>query len=91
MSSIMMRSLQNLNGKWERLVAELDNLSPLNILKKGYTLCWKNDASKPVQMVEAIDPGDEVTVTFFKGEFTAQVSRIDSNRSIESRLKKKEQ
>jgi exodeoxyribonuclease VII large subunit len=91
MSSIIKRSLQTLNGKWERLVAELDNLSPLNILKKGYTLCWKNAASKPIQMVEDIDEGDEVTVTFFKGEFSAQVSRIDTNRSIESRLQKKEE
>jgi exodeoxyribonuclease VII large subunit len=91
MSSIIKRSLQTLNGKWERLVAELDNLSPLNILKKGYTLCWKNAAPKPIQMVEDIDEGDEVTVTFFKGEFSARVSRIDMNRSIESRLQKKEE
>ena len=90
MSSVIKRSLQNLHGKWERLSAELDNLSPLNILKKGYTLCWKNAGPKPVQGVEDIDEGDEVTVAFFKGEFTAQVRRIDMDRLIESRLQKKE-
>lgn len=90
MSSAMKRLLQNLHGKWERLSAELDNLSPLNILKKGYTLCWKNAKPTLIQQVEDVDKGDEVTVAFFKGEFTAQVRRVDKNRLIESRLNKKE-
>jgi exodeoxyribonuclease VII large subunit len=90
-SSAMKRLLQNLHGKWDRLSAELDNLSPLNILKKGYTLCWKKAKPELIQQVDDIDEGDEVTVTFFKGEFTAQVRRVDKNRLIESRLQKKEE
>jgi len=91
MSSAMKRLLQEHHGKWERFSAELDNLSPLNILKKGYTLCWKNAQPKLIQKVEDVGEGDEVTVSFFKGEFTAQVRRVDQNRPIVSRLKKKEE
>jgi len=91
MSSAVKRLLQELHGKWERFSAELDNLSPLNILKKGYTLCWKNAKPKLIQKVGDVDEGDEVTVSFFKGEFTAQVRRVDQNRPIVSRLKKKEE
>ena len=91
MSSTIKRLVQNRHGKWERLSAELDNLSPLSILKKGYTLCWKNAQTRLVQQVEDVDEGDEVTVAFFKGEFTAQVRRVDENRLIESRLEKKEE
>jgi len=89
MSSAMKRLVQNLQGKWERLSAELDNLSPLNILRKGYTLCLKNDKPELILQVEDIDEGDEVTVAFFKGEFTARVRRVDKNRLIESRLQKR--
>lgn len=89
MSSVMKRTLQFLHGKWERLAAELDNLSPLNILKKGYTLCWKNARPMLVQRVDDVGEGDEVTVTFFKGEFTAQVRKVDKDRFIQSRLQKK--
>jgi exodeoxyribonuclease VII large subunit len=89
MSSALKRMLQNLQGKWELLTAELDNLSPLNILKKGYTLCWKNAGPELVQKVDDVQEGDEVTVSFFKGEFRAQVSGIDRNRLIQSRLRKK--
>jgi exodeoxyribonuclease VII large subunit len=90
MSSAAKRLLQELHGKWERFSVELDNLSPLNILKKGYTLCWKNAKPELIQKIGDVDEGDEVTVSFFKGEFTAQVSRIDQKRPIVSRLQKKE-
>ena len=89
MSSAVKRILQDLQGKWERLSAELDNLSPLNILKKGYTLCWKDARPRLVQKSGEVDEGDEMIVSFFKGEFTAQVKNIDKNRLIESRLQKK--
>lgn len=88
MSSAVRRILQELQGKWERFSAELDNLSPLNILKKGYTLCWKNANRGLLQKAEDVDEGDEVTVSFFKGEFMAQVRRVDQKRSILSRLQK---
>jgi exodeoxyribonuclease VII large subunit len=89
MFSAMKRLLQDCNGKWEKLAAELHNLSPLNILKKGYTLCWKNNKPRLVQQIGEVDEGDEMTVSFFKGEFTARVRRVDRHRLIESRFQKK--
>ncbi len=89
MVSSMKRLLQDCSGKWEKLAAELHNLSPLNILKKGYTLCWKNNKPRLVQQIGEVDEGDEMTVSFFKGEFTAHVKRVDRHRLIESRFQKK--
>jgi len=88
MSSAVRRLLQNFHGTWERLSAELDNLSPLNILKKGYTVCWKDSGSTLVKGIGDVDEGEEVTVSFFKGEFAAQVQKIDKDRLIGSRLQK---
>ena len=89
MASSVKRLMQDLKSKWERYAAELDNLSPLNVLKKGYTVCWKNSGPKLVQHAGEVDQGDEVTVSFFKGEFTAQVQKVDKDRLIASRLQKK--
>jgi exodeoxyribonuclease VII large subunit len=86
MSASVKRLLQELYGKWERFSVELDNLSPLNILKKGYTLCWKNAKPELIQKIGDVGEGDEVTVSFFRGEFSAQVKRIDKNRPVVSRL-----
>ena len=91
MSASMKRLLQELHGKWERFSVELDNLSPLNILKKGYTLCWKNAKPELIQKIGDVDEGDEVTVSFFKGEFSAQVKRIDKKKPVVSRLQNGEE
>jgi exodeoxyribonuclease VII large subunit len=91
MSASVKRLLQELNGKWERFSVELDNLSPLNILKKGYTLCWKNAKPELIQKIGDVDEGDKVTVSFFKGEFSAQVKRIDKNRPVVSRIQSGEE
>ena len=45
MTSLIKSMIQNLKALWERLSVELDSLSPLNVLKKGYTLCWKDERS----------------------------------------------
>ncbi len=89
MAALARRMLQDLRGKWDRLSAELDNLSPLNILKKGYALCWKDAGDRPVHRIGEIDRGDRVKVSFYRGEFMAQVQDVDRNRGIESRLKEK--
>ena len=90
-SSAVKRLLQNQLGKWERLSAALDNLSPLNILKKGYTVCWKNGGARLVQQIADVGEGDEVTVSFFKGEFSAQVQKVDTDRLIGSRVQKEDE
>jgi len=84
MSNAMNGILQDLNGKWEKLSVGLNNLSPLNILKKGYTLCWKDRGERLMRRIEEVTEKDEVTVSFYKGEFTCSVKKIDGSKSIES-------
>ncbi|MGQ9673085.1 MAG: exodeoxyribonuclease VII large subunit [Candidatus Aminicenantales bacterium] len=81
--------LRELLAKWEKLTVRLHNLSPLNILKKGYTLCWKGDLQL-IRRIEDIDINQDVTVSFYKGEFICRVKTIDRNILLESRLTKEE-
>lgn len=82
----MLEKVGRLQSKWERLSSELHNLSPLNILKKGYTLCWKDGAEKLIRKVEDISLNEKVTVTFYKGEFVCSVTGIDKKKEIISRI-----
>lgn len=79
--------LQHFSSKWESLSAQLHSLSPLNILKKGYTLCWKDGGQHLVRGIGDVRQEDEVTVSFYKGEFSSVVKSVDSKRRIESRIK----
>jgi len=86
--NIIRRILQNFMSKWEKLSIELHNLSPLNILKKGYALCWKNGGKRLIRKIEEVAGQEKVTVSFYRGEFTCLIERIDADKLIESRIKK---
>jgi len=80
------RSLvQDLLAKWEKFSLELHSLSPLNILKKGYTLCWKDDLQL-IRRIEDVEKDKDITVSFFKGEFTCRAKNIDRKILLEERL-----
>lgn len=79
--------LQHFSSKWESLSARLHSLSPLDILKKGYALCWKDGGQHLVRGIGDVRQEDEVTVSFYKGEFSSVVKSVDSKRRIESRIK----
>ncbi len=91
LSSSIKRALQDFHSRWERLSVELHNLSPLNILKKGYTLCWNTSLGRLIKKIEEVDRDDEVTVSFYQGEFTAQVREIDKKRLVESRVRRNQE
>lgn len=86
MGAKMREKLQVLLAKWERLSAELDGLSPLSILKKGYTLCWKDGGRRLVRTADEVAAKDEVAVSFFKGELTCEVKAVDAEKPIGKRL-----
>ena len=87
MANRVKRLLRDLLSKWEKLSVELHSLSPLDILKKGYTLCWKDDLQL-IRRVEEVDRNKDITVSFYKGEFTCRVKSLDRDILLESRLTK---
>lgn len=88
MGSILKRTLQLGMSRWEKLSVQLHNLSPLNILKKGYTLCWGDGGKTLIRRIEEVTEEEELTVSFFKGEFSCIVKDVDRARRIQSRVVK---
>ncbi len=84
--SLMKARLQALRGRWEKLSAELNTLSPLNVLRKGYTLCWASDGETLLRSADDISVGEGLTVSFYRGEFACRVHEIDRDRSVEHRI-----
>jgi exodeoxyribonuclease VII large subunit len=80
-------TIQNLKGLWEKLSVELDSLSPLNVLKKGYTLCWKDGGQNFIRSVDEVSEKEKITVSFLKGELDCFVQTVNRNKTIESRLR----
>ena len=88
LGSVLRRTLAGHRSAWDRLTAGLDAMSPLSVLKKGYTLVWKEGGLRLARRIEEVEPGETVEVTFFKGEFRARVEAIDRKKLLESRFLK---
>ncbi len=86
MRALMAAHLQAMIARWEKLSAELHTLSPLNVLRKGYSLCWASDGKTLLRSADSILAGDGLTVSFYRGELACHVDRVDRDRSIEQRL-----
>lgn len=88
MRSILKGMLQQFLARWESLSVQLHNLSPLNILKKGYALCWKDGGQYLIRRIDEVKKEEDVIVSFFKGEFSSRVKEVDKTKTIESHLEK---
>jgi len=80
--------LRTLAARWETLSAALGGQSPLNILDKGYTLCWKAEGSRLVRRAGEVAPGEGIVVSFARGELDCEVRSVDRDKPIGSRLEK---
>ncbi len=89
MRSTLKEVLQHFLANWKRLSVQLHDLSPLNILKKGYALCWKDGGQQLIRRINEVEKEKELTVSFYKGEFTCLVKKIDREKHIRSRVSKK--
>jgi exodeoxyribonuclease VII large subunit len=59
------------------LQAQLDALSPLAILGRGYAIMWKMPARTLVRESNQLAKGDEVAVTLGKGGVTAKIQTVE--------------
>ncbi|HVQ42138.1 MAG TPA: exodeoxyribonuclease VII large subunit [Vicinamibacterales bacterium] len=56
-----------------RLAAQLDALSPLAVLGRGYALCWNDARTGIIRSSASVSPGDRVRVTLAEGELGCRV------------------
>jgi exodeoxyribonuclease VII large subunit len=88
LANVLRRTVGEHRAAWERLSAALHALSPLDVLKKGYTLVWKDGGLRLARRVEDIVEDETVQVSFFRGEFSARVQSVDRKKLLESRFLK---
>ncbi|MEO3944398.1 exodeoxyribonuclease VII large subunit [Gorillibacterium sp. CAU 1737] len=67
--------------EWEATLRQLDALSPLKVMSRGYSLVYEEDEKKLVRSVHQVQPGDLLRVRLGDGKLTASVWGIDSTES----------
>jgi len=70
------RMLIRLRQVLERCVGELDSLSPLNVLQRGYSITRLLPSYKIVKDNKVVSVGDKINIVLGKGEIFCQVDKI---------------
>jgi Exonuclease VII, large subunit. len=69
-------TINNKKFKYISLIDKLNTLSPLNVLKRGYTLTMDKDNVRPITKVESLFVNDKIYVLFEDGEAKCTVNEV---------------
>ncbi len=72
-NSAIKRILQARDAQFRVLAGRLNNLSPLGVLARGYSICWNADRTAIILDAENTTAGDTVHVTLHRGELSCEV------------------
>ncbi|MBI5299216.1 MAG: exodeoxyribonuclease VII large subunit [Deltaproteobacteria bacterium] len=61
---------------FKKLCSNLDHLSPLNVLAKGYSVVQKVGDPRPIKSTKDLKKGEEVEITFHEGKSTAKLTEV---------------
>jgi exodeoxyribonuclease VII large subunit len=67
--------LDNNKVKLDNMIDKLNLVNPLNILKRGFTLTYKND--RIVKQVDQINKNDELTIKLYDGNVLVSVKEVE--------------
>jgi exodeoxyribonuclease VII large subunit len=73
LSGAIHRRIWEGENRVSQLVSNLDNLSPLAILKRGYSITRKYPSDEIVKDAHAVVKGERVRVKLYQGEILCEV------------------
>ena len=73
------------NQALKHKIDNLENISPLKILQKGYSLTY-NDKQKLIRSTESVNIGDKINVVLNDGNITATVEEVRNNNGYEENI-----
>ena len=71
-----------LNTEREKLsgiAGKLESLSPLNVLKRGYTITTKQEDNKSLRDIKSLSKGDKIKTNLSKGRIISEILSIERN------------
>jgi exodeoxyribonuclease VII large subunit len=69
--------LKQFRQRFETYAGALDGLSPLNVLKRGYSITRLLPSYQIVKESTVLSPGDSVNVVLGKGDICCTVEKIN--------------
>jgi exodeoxyribonuclease VII large subunit len=77
LNGAVQRALRERSNRVGQLLSDLDNLSPLSILKRGYSITRKFPSNEIIKDAYAVVRGERVKVKLYRGELLCEVEEPD--------------
>ncbi len=77
MERSMRNVLQAARNAAETLAVQLDSLSPLSVLERGYSITMRPDGKKVVTDASSVATGDDLRIRLYRGELSCRVTGTD--------------
>jgi exodeoxyribonuclease VII large subunit len=75
------RVVQRVAERTASFERQLDALSPLRVLERGYSITLRSGATAPLVGTQALHAGDELDTIFHRGRARSRVTALDANGS----------
>jgi exodeoxyribonuclease VII large subunit len=75
----MEHSLKIRQAAFIKAAEKLSNLSPLNILSRGYSITFKLPQAAIVKDAGALEPGEIIKTRLHKGEVVSKITEVNKN------------
>ncbi|QGJ69092.1 Exodeoxyribonuclease VII large subunit [Planctomycetales bacterium 10988] len=79
------QKLRQAEREQAHLADQLDSLSPLAVLARGYSLTWKKDEQRPLTSTEHLKPGELLRTQLANGQVISRIESIESTDGIPDR------
>ena len=74
LNNIIDYKLEKINTNLLNLISKLEILNPLSVLKKGYSVVYKDN--EVIKNITKLSKNDIINIRLFEGEFIAKVEEI---------------
>ncbi len=74
--------LDYLQEKFQTQAGKLDSMSPLKVLRRGYSYCQKVGQDQGITSVNEVDPGEELEMILSDGKIKSRVLSIDNEQVV---------
>jgi len=78
------RILERADVTFRHAAERLEDLSPLGILARGYSVCYADDGTRVIRSAAQLSPGDEVLVRLHEGSAGCVVSSVNEEKAGQS-------
>ena len=67
-------------GRFEKAVGQLNALSPLNTISRGFAIVSKIPGDKPVFSIFDVEAGDDIKTRLKDGSLISKISGVEKNQ-----------